>query len=76
MKLKPESTKYNFKNDKEETIFRNKVKKNLDIELGELNANAGSRAIAKMYLNSLWGKFGQRNNMSKCKYVNDIHEFY
>ena len=76
MKLKLESTKYNFKNDKEELIFRNKVKKNLDIDLGELHENSGLRAIAKMCLNSLWGKFGQRNNMNQCKYVTDINEFY
>ena len=76
MKLKLESTKYNFKNDKEEIMFRNKVKKNLDIDLGELRANSGLRAIAKICLNSLWGKFGQRNNMNQCKYVTDINEFY
>ena len=57
-------------------MFRNKVKKNLDIELGELHENSGLRAIAKMCLNSLWGKFGQRNNMNQCKYVTDINEFY
>ena len=76
MKLKLESTKYNFKNDKEELMFRNKVKKNLDIELGKLCENSELRAIAKMCLNSLWGKFGQRNNMNQCKYVTDINEFY
>ena len=76
MKLKLESTKYNFKNDKEEMTFRNKVKNTLDIDLGKLYENAGLRAIAKMCLNSLWGKFGQRNNMNQCKYVTDINEFY
>ena len=76
MKLKLESTKYNFKDGKEELMFRNKIKKNLDIELGELCENEGLRAISKMCLNSLWGKFGQRNNMTQCKYVTDINEFY
>ena len=76
MKLKLESSKYDFKNDNEERIFINKVKKNLDIDLGELRANSGLRAIAKICLNSLWGKFGQRNNMNQCKYVTDINEFY
>ena len=56
MKFKLESTKYNFKNAKEEMMFRNKVKKNLDIELCELHENLGLRAITKMCLNSLWGK--------------------
>ena len=76
MKLKLESSKYDFKNEKEEKIFKNKVKKNLGIALGELRANSGLRAIAKICLNSLWGKFGQRNNMNQCKYVTDINEFY
>ena len=76
MKLKLESTKYNFKNNNDEMIFRNKVKKNLDIELGELHENSGLRAIAKMCLNSLWGKFGQRHNLNQNKYVTDINEFY
>ena len=76
MKLKLESTKYNFKNNNAEMIFRNKVKKNLDIELGELHENSGLRAIAKMCLNSLWGKFGQRNNMNQNKYVTSVNEFY
>jgi hypothetical protein len=31
--------------------------------------NAGKRAIAKMILNSLWGKFGQRPDMPKNKYI-------
>ena len=76
MKLKLESTKYNFKNDKEEMIFRNKVKKNLDIELGDLHENAGLRTISKMCLNSLWGKFGQRNNLKQNEYVTSVSEFY
>jgi hypothetical protein len=31
--------------------------------------NAGKRAIAKMILNSLWGKFGQRPDMPKNLYI-------
>ena len=31
--------------------------------------NAGKRAIAKMILNSLWGKFGQRPDMPKNTYI-------
>ena len=40
--------------------------------------NAGKRAIAKMILNSLWGKFGQRPDMPKNVYIppNDIHKWY
>ena len=31
----------------------------------EINPNAGLRSLAKLILNSFWGKFGQRNNQSK-----------
>ena len=45
--------------------YRSIVKSKLGIELGEIKYNPGMRAIAKLCLNSLWGKFGQRNNMKK-----------
>ena len=34
------------------------------------------RAISKLCLNSLWGKFGQRNNMKKTEYVTAPAAFY
>ena len=34
------------------------------------------RAIAKLCLNSIWGKFGQRNNMRQTKFVTEVAEFY
>ena len=34
------------------------------------------RAISKLCLNSLWGKFGQRNNMKQTKYVTEPADFY
>ena len=38
--------------------------------------NPGLRAIAKLCLNSLWGKFGQRTNMGKCEIVSDKDKFF
>ena len=49
--------------------YRSIVKSKLGIELGEIKYNPGMRAIAKLCLNSLWGKFGQRNNMKQTEYV-------
>ena len=46
------------------------------MELGKIEHNPGMRAIAKMCLNSLWGKFGERNNMKQKKYVTEVKEFY
>tara|TARA_R100001132_G_C3274679_1_gene96951 strand:- start:2096 stop:5947 length:3852 start_codon:yes stop_codon:yes gene_type:complete len=38
--------------------------------------NAGLREIAKLCLNSLWGKFGQRTNLGKCVILKNKEEFY
>ena len=56
--------------------YRKVVKSKLGIELGEIKFNPGMRAISKLCLNSLWGKFGQRNNMKKSIYVVEPSEFY
>lgn len=47
--------------------------KNQGIKLDpeKIEFNAGLRAIAKLCLNSLWGKFGQRPNMPKSEIVSD-----
>ena len=47
--------------------FKKIVKERLDIELGEIKYNAGMRKIAKLCLNSLWGKFGQRLNLTQTE---------
>ena len=48
------------------------------VQLREENVahNPGLRALAKLCLNSFWGKFGQRNNMEKTSYFKDPKEFY
>ena len=38
--------------------------------------NAGMRAIAKLCLNSLWGKFGQRTNLGKSVIINTKEELF
>jgi ribosomal protein S20 len=75
IKLETSSWKNDF-NTIEEYI--NTVKEKLDITLDKNNIqeNPGKRAVAKICLNSLWGKFGQRQNMSKTEYVTDIKRFY
>ena len=67
MKIKLESSKYDFKTKGEETNFKLKIKKSSDIDIEKFEFNAGLRSISKLCLNSLWGKFGQRSNMSKTK---------
>ena len=71
MKIKMESSE--FKCSEEE--YRDSARK-LGIELGELKPNPGLRFIAKLCLNSLWGKFGQNPKMLKKEYINNESDFY
>ncbi|GBM93101.1 hypothetical protein AVEN_267172-1 [Araneus ventricosus] len=76
LKIKLETDDKWSENFKTEEEYRRYVKKKLDIELGEIKKNPGMRFIAKICLNSLWGKFGQRKNMSQTEYVNELEDFY
>ena len=40
-----------------------------------IKPNPGKRAVAKICLNSLWEKFGQRQNIRQIKYVVDVIEW-
>eukprot|EP00854_Cymbomonas_tetramitiformis_P026397 gene26397-32381_t len=42
----------------------------------QIKKNPGKRAVAKMYLNSLWGKFVQQLNKMKTKIINEPSDFY
>lgn len=55
MKIKLESSKYNFKT-KQKDKFKNKIKNSLDIDIDKFEYNAGLRSISKTCLNSLWDK--------------------
>ena len=76
MKIKIESSKYDFNTKDEEDIFKSKIKKSLDIDIDKFEYNPGLRSISKLCLNSRWGKFGQRTNMNQTKYVTEPTEFY
>ena len=76
MKIKLESSNYEFKTKEEGANFKARIKNSLDIDIEKFEFNAGLRSIAKLCLNSLWGKFGQRSNMSQTKYVTEVSEFY
>ena len=76
MKIKLESNKYDFKTEHEKANFKIKIKESLNIDTEKFEFNAGLRSISKLCLNSLWGKFGERSNMSQTKYVTEVSEFY
>ena len=76
MKIKLESSKYDLKTKEEEANFELKIKKRLNINIKKFEFNAGLRSIRKLCLNSLWGKFSQRSNMSQTKYITEVSKFY
>ena len=58
-----------------EEEYRQKARK-FGIELGELKRNPGMRFIAKICLNSSWGKFGQNPKVKHSEYIDSIRDFY
>ena len=76
MKIKLESSKYDLKTKEDEANFKLKVKESLGIDIGKPEYNAGLRSISKLCLNSLWGRFGMKTNMTQTKYVTEVSEFY
>ena len=56
--------------------FKKKVKDHLGIGLGNIKENKCMRAVSKLCLNSLWGKFGQRINQMQTEYVTGPKDFY
>ena len=77
MKIKLETSPWE-KDFKTIDEYIDTIKQRLDITLekDKIKDNSGKRAVAKICLNSLWGKFGQRQNMSQTEYVTDIKRFY
>jgi len=49
---------------------------NIDLDPENVAPNPGKRAVAKIRLNSLWGKFRQRHNMTQTEYVSDVKRWY
>ena len=58
--------------------FKNREGIDLDYAELEKGGNSGLRALAKLMLNSMWGKFGQRVNKTQVAHFtspDDFHDF-
>lgn len=42
----------------------------------KIKKNPGLRSLAKLMLNSFWGKFGQRDNMPQVELVKDTERYF
>jgi hypothetical protein len=73
MKLKQEKSGWpawiKTEADADQYIHDYEIRMGIRLDRNEIEKNAGLRAIAKLFLNSFWGKFGQRENMVQQKYV-------
>ena len=80
LKIKQESSGYpdwvNTEEDKDKYIQDYKTNQGVLMDKDKIEKNPGLRAIAKLCLNSLWGKFGQRTNMGKTEIVNNKADFF
>ena len=47
----------------------------IELEAEEIKKNEGLRSLAKLMLNSMWGKMGQNPNKSKIVYISDPAEY-
>jgi hypothetical protein len=45
------------------------------LEYDKIQKNPGLRSLAKLMLNSFWGKFGQRSGKSQTSYIDEPHQF-
>ena len=50
------------------------TKDGIALEFEKVESNPGRKAVAK--LNSFWGKFGMRDNLSKTEFIHKPKEFY
>ena len=55
------------------------AKEKIQLDPAKIDKNPGLRTLAKMMLNSMWGKFGQKPNKTQVKEFDDpvkFHEFH
>jgi G:T-mismatch repair DNA endonuclease (very short patch repair protein) len=73
LKMKTEASGYpasvNTEEEKDDYVKRYAEREGVQLDKTRIENNPGLRSVAKLALNSFWGKFGQRNNMSRVEYV-------
>ena len=78
LKIKQESSGYPdwCKTDKDKEKFKSDYHQAEGILLKHVEKNKGMRAIAKIMLNSLWGKLAQRENLTRTEYISEPSKFF
>ena len=80
MKLKQEASGWpswcQTKEQKQSYIQTYHEKEGVKLDYKNIKKNPGMRALAKLMLNSFWGKFGQRSNMAQVKITDDPSVYF
>ncbi|XP_052778720.1 uncharacterized protein LOC128216186 [Mya arenaria] len=80
LKVKQEASRWpewcKTEDDKQSYIQRFYDKEGILLDYDRICKNPGLRSLAKLMLNSFWGKFGQRTNLAQTSYVTDTKEFF
>lgn len=80
LRLKQQADGYpsSAKTDREKNRYISEYEQMEGVKLdpSKIERNSGMRALAKLMLNSFWGKFGQRNNLSHTEYFSEPEEFF
>ena len=75
LKIKAECSGYDG-DDIDEYIQRYYDACGVLLEKEKIKANKGKKLLAKILLNSLWGKFGQKDNMPTTEYITDSSKWF
>ena len=62
--------------DKQEYIKNFKENEGVEMDYNEVNKNPALRFIAKLFLNTLWGKLAQRPNLKQTKVCNEYKDYW
>ena len=80
LKLKQESSGYpslvHSEADKDSYIEDYRRAEGIALDKASIFKNAGQRTLAKLKLNSMWGKWAQNQNKSQTSLVTSEKEFY
>ena len=79
LKLKQEASGWplwcDSEDDKERYITEYAKNEGIHLDYTNIDKNPGQRSLAKLLLNSFWGKFGQRANLKQTQYIQDQATF-
>ncbi|GFU58563.1 uncharacterized protein TNCV_4068761 [Trichonephila clavipes] len=79
LKIKQEASGYPkgclTDHQKSEYIISYSEKENISLDKNSINVNLGRRSVAKLALNSFWGRWGMNLNKNKLTFVSTVHDF-